>query len=78
MTQITVTGTTLEHFSSVHVGPVEVCDPQGKVLGRFEPALPAFRTDLKPRLSEEEVRRILAEPGETALAEIWKKLGKAS
>lgn len=74
MTQIIVTGTALEQFSSVHSGPVEVCDPQGKVIGRFEPALPAYRTDVKSPISDEEFERRLARPSRTTLAEIWKRL----
>jgi hypothetical protein len=74
MTQITVTGTALEQFSSIHSGPVEVCDPQGKVLGRFEPALPAYRTDVKSPISDEEFERRLVQPRRTTLTEIWKRL----
>jgi hypothetical protein len=40
------------------IDPVELCDPTGKVLGRFFPLVPSSRiSPLEPQVSEEELDR---------------------
>jgi hypothetical protein len=51
--------------------PVELCDGEGRVLGRFTPVLdPIDICDSEPQLSEEEWRRREEEPGGRSLREI--------
>lgn len=42
--------------------PVEFCDENGRVLGRFLPDTPVFIGREPPPLTEEELRRIELEP----------------
>ncbi|HEY1381574.1 MAG TPA: hypothetical protein VGF55_32550 [Gemmataceae bacterium] len=39
------------------LGSVELCDPAGKVIGRFTPTPDPDEYDLEPQISEEELRR---------------------
>lgn len=56
---------------------VELCDEQGRVLGRFLPfADLASYTDLEPQVSEEELDRREREEGGRSLAEILADLEK--
>jgi hypothetical protein len=59
--------------------PVELCDPDGQVLGRFLPEK-EYREILYGSVeipySEEEIARRRAERGGCSLEEIWKRLGR--
>jgi hypothetical protein len=57
--------------------PVEICDIDGRILGRFHPAWSRnSSTPHVPSTSEQEVRRIEQEPGGRTLAEILADLEK--
>jgi len=58
--------------------PLILCDPSGRVLGRFVPEQFAAYApkDLKPQISEEELRRREQEVGGRTLAEIMADLEK--
>jgi len=55
---------------------IELCDPSGRVIGRFRPAV-FDDPGAQPRISHEEMEQRLAEGGGRSLAEItadWEKL----
>ena len=58
-----------EHFA--------VCDKTGRVLGHYLPA-PLYNRlvceSVSARVSTEELRKRMAEPGGSSLAEIWERL----
>ena len=75
MTKVTVSGAALDAFTGflAESGPVEVCDPEGNVLGRFESAV-QVAYELKSPLSEAEVRGSAAAAGGLPLDEVWKRI----
>ena len=78
MTRVTVSGATLDLFTGFlkEPGPVEVCDPEGNVLGRFEGSIPHYRTDIQSPISDDELEIRRKEPGGKSLAEFWKEMGR--
>jgi hypothetical protein len=74
MKRVVLDAATLAKLSDDEI--VEVCDPTGRVIGRFRPAVyddPAAQ----PQISDEELDRRAAEGGGRSLAEIiadWEKL----
>jgi hypothetical protein len=56
-------------------GPVELCDAAGHVFGVYTPNPDAF-DNYEPPLSEEEARRLEAEPGGRPLADILADWGR--
>lgn len=57
------------------VTSIELCDPSGKVLGRFTPKLDPDEYDLEPKISHEELqRRIDSNEPRYTTAEVLKYL----
>ena len=77
MTQFTLDTSTASQLAN-STGQVELLDPQGNIIGHFSP-LPkganGFDLSRKRGLSEEEVKRRLAQPGRP-LAEMLRDLEK--
>ncbi len=78
MTQIQVDESLREKLGGMN-RPVELCDPDGRVLGRFLPE-EEYRKILYDSVeipySDEEIARFRAERGGCSLEEIWKRLGR--
>ncbi len=57
---------------------IEICDEQGRTLGRFLPekTYEKLLYEVEPQISEDEIQRRLAEPGGSSLEEIWQRLGR--
>ena len=58
MTKLIIDATLLEKLPGL-VSPVELCDADGRVLGRYFPRLDPAEYDLEPQISEEERQRRL-------------------
>lgn len=57
MSRITIDASLVSQFNNVQ-GPVEVCDPTGKVLGRFLPKVDLSEWEpMSPGISDEELLR---------------------
>jgi hypothetical protein len=57
MNQVTVDAETLAKLQGL-TGPLDLCDEQGQLLGRFVPYPAGVRaSDLEPEISKEELRR---------------------
>jgi hypothetical protein len=59
--------------------PVELCGPDGRVLGRYLPEQEyreILYSSVKIPYSDEEIERLRAERGGCTLEEIWKRLGR--
>ena len=78
MTQIRVDDSLKQKLGGLDE-PVELCGPDGRVLGRYLPE-EEYREILYGSVeipySEEEIARRRAERGGCTLAEIWKRLGR--
>ena len=74
MTRVTLDQATISQLLQTH-GSVEVCDPQGKVVGSFNPTNTTFDLSKEKVLSKEEVQRRLKQPGRP-LTEILADLEK--
>ena len=56
MTKLIVDATLPEKLPGL-IYPVELCDANGRILGRYFPELDPAEFDLEPQISEEELRR---------------------
>jgi hypothetical protein len=78
MTQIQVDDSLKQKLGGLNQ-PVELCGPDGRVLGRYLPE-EEYREILYGSVeipySEEEIARRRAERGGCTLEEIWKRLGR--
>ena len=78
MTQIQIDPALQQQLNGT-TNPVALCDASGRILGHFLPEPEYLRmlyATIKCPLSEEEIARREAEPGEYTLEEIWKELGQ--
>jgi hypothetical protein len=76
MTRIIVDGSLGSKLGNL-AEPVELCDPYGRVLGRFTPTFdPSLYERLEPQISEEELIRREQGGGGRTLAEIVADLEK--
>ena len=79
MTHVTVDNALKQRLGGLGEA-VELCGPDGRVLGRFLPE-EEYRTILYGSvdipLSDEEIARRRAETGGCSLNEIWKRVGRA-
>ena len=77
MTQITLDASMSSRLNAV-VRPVELCDPSGKVLGRFVPLIDLSEWEpLSPDISEEELdRRAVSQEKRYTTAEVLARLEK--
>ena len=77
MTQITLDASMSSRLNAV-VRPVELCDPSGKVLGRFVPLIDLSEWEpLSPDISEEELdRRAASQEKRYTTAEVLARLEK--
>jgi hypothetical protein len=73
MSRVTLDRDTLARLMAEN-GPVEVCDPSGRVVGQFAPH--GGGQAKEPRVSEEELARREAAGGGRSLAEIMADLRK--
>ena len=62
MTQILVDDLLLKRLHQL-TEPLELCDPEGRVLGRFIPMLDPSKYNLTPQISDEELQRRKASNG---------------
>ena len=70
MRRITVDRSLGRQFSE-QLEQVEICDESGRVLGVFVPFIdPSLYGDIEPQISDEEIRRRIAEGGGRPLADI--------
>ncbi len=77
MTQIQIDQALLQKLGGL-VGPVELCDANGQVLGHCLPEAEYQKmlyASFKLELSDEEIARRRAETGGSTLQEIWQELG---
>lgn len=57
MSRITIDASTASQFNNLQ-GPVEICDPTGRVLGRFTPKIDLSDWEpMSPGISDEELLR---------------------
>jgi hypothetical protein len=56
MTRLIVDATLPEKLRDL-IYPVELCDANGRILGRYFPQLDPAEFDLEPKISQEELRR---------------------
>jgi hypothetical protein len=56
MTKLIVDATLPEKLRDL-IYPVELCDANGRILGRYFPQLDPAEFDLEPKISQEELRR---------------------
>jgi hypothetical protein len=70
---IIINGTLTTKLSQA-VAPLELCAPDGQVLGYFTPAKAGKKHDLDPGISQAEMERRVAAGGGRSLAEILRDL----
>lgn len=74
MTRVVIDTSTLAKLSDL-CQTVELCDPSGRTIGQFRPAI-LDNPALQPQITEEEMDRRVAAGGGRALSEILSDLEK--